>query len=119
MYSLIALNFQILTTGAQQLTAASAAGDLTLTAAIPYLLIAIVNMILLTQVMGWAGGVGGGIALAVSAGGVMAGVSTAARLGMAGARATQKAASVGAPLAAAGAAAAARNVLKNFARGGP
>ena len=120
VYSLIALNFSILTTAHMQLTAAAATSDgVTFTVAIPYLLIAIVNMILLTQVMGWAGGVGGGIALAVSAGGVMAGVSTAARLGMAGARATQKAASVGAPLAAAGAAAAARNVLKNFARGGP
>ena len=119
VYSLIALNFTILTAASAQLTTASSLGVLSFTSIVPYVLVGVVNMILLTQVMGWAGGVGGGIALAVSAGGVMAGVSTAARLGMAGARATQKAASVGAPLAAAAAAAAARNVLKNFARGGP
>ena len=120
VYSLIALNFNILTAAHTQLTAAAtSAAGVTFTAAIPYLLVAIVNMILLTQVMGWAGGVGGGIALAVSAGGVMAGVSTAARLGMATGRATQKAAAVGVPVAAAAATAAGRNVIRNFGRGGP
>ena len=114
VYSLIALNFGILNSAADQLTAASAADAVTFTAAVPYLLVAIVNLVLLTQVMGWAGGVGGGIALAVSAGGVMGGVATAARLATAGTRAAQKAGAAGAPLAAA----AARNVMKNFGRGG-
>ncbi len=116
VYSLIALNFGILTTAHTQLTAAAATPDgVTFTTAIPYLLIALVNMILLTQVMGWAGGVGGGIALAVSAGGVLAGVSTAAKLGRATSQATQKAVAAGAPLAAA----AGRNVMRNLGRGGP
>ena len=101
VYSLIALNFSILDAASTQLTnALSTLGVLTFTAIVPYLLVAIVNMVLLTQVMGWAGGVGGGIALAVSAGGVMSGVSTAARFGMATSQAAQKAA---APLAAAAA----------------
>ena len=117
VYSLIALNFVILEASHVQLTDAISAGDFALTAAAPYLLVASTNLLLLTQVMGWAGGVGGGIALAVSAGGVMGGVATAARLGMAGTRATQKAVSVGAPVVAAGAAAAGRNVMRNFGRG--
>ena len=117
VYSLIALNFQILERSRVQLNAAVAADELAFTAMVPYLLVCIVNMVLLTQVMGWAGGVGGGIALAVSAGGVMGGVATAARLGMTGARATQKAASVGAPVAAAGALAAGRNAIRNLGRG--
>ena len=118
VYSLIALNFGILTAAAAQLTtAAASAAGVTFTAAIPYLLVAIVNMILLTQVMGWAGGVGGGIALAVSAGGVAAGVSTAARLGMTAGQATQRAGAAAAPLLGAGAAAA-RNAMKGFGRGG-
>ena len=119
VYSLIALNFGILTTAHTELSAAAAtAAGVTFTVAIPYLLVALVNMILLTQVMGWAGGVGGGIALAVSAGGVMAGVSTAARLGMAAGQATQRAGAAAAPLLGAGAAAA-RNAMKGFGRGGP
>lgn len=114
VYSLIALNFGILTTAHTQLTAAAATADgVTFTAAVPYLLIALVNMILLTQVMGWAGGVGGGIALAVSAGGALAGVSAATRLGMA----THRAGAAAAPLLGAGAAAA-RNAMKGFGRGG-
>ena len=118
VYSLIALNFTILNAAYGQLnTAVASPAGLTFTAAIPYLLVCSVNMILLTQVMGWAGGVGGGIALAVSAGGVMGGVATAARIGMAGGRATQKAVSAGAPIAAAGALAAGRNVMRNLGRG--
>ena len=116
VYSLIALNFQILERSRVQLNAAVAADELAFTAMVPYLLVCIVNMVLLTQVMGWAGGVGGGIALAVSAGGVIGGISTAAKLGMTGARATQKAVSVGAPIAAAGALAAGRNVARNLGR---
>ena len=118
VYSLIALNFGILTAAHTQLTLASAsAAGVTFTSAIPYLLVAIVNMILLTQVMGWAGGVGGGIALAVSAGGVLSGVSAVARLGMAGRQAAQTAVAAGAPLATAGAGAA-RNVMKRLGSGG-
>ena len=119
VYSLIGLNFTILETAQAQLSLAVAStAGLTFTAAIPYLLVALVNMVLLTQVMGWAGGVGGGIALAVSAGGVIGGVATAAKLGMAGTRATQKAVSGGAPVVAAGAVAAGRNVMRNLSRGG-
>ena len=116
VYSLIGLNFTILNAAHVQLTAAIGAGDLSFTAAVPYLLVSIVNMVLLTQVMGWAGGVGGGIALAVSAGGVAAGVATAAKMGMAGSRATQKAVSVGAPVVAAGATSVVRNVARNLGR---
>ena len=116
VYSLIALNFQILERSRVQLNAAVAADELAFTAMVPYLLVCIVNMVLLTQVMGWAGGVGGGIALAVSAGGVMGGVATAARIGMATSRATQKAASAGVPIAAAGAVAMGRNVARNLGR---
>ena len=116
VYSLIGLNFGILTSAHTQLTAASALpAGVTWTAAVPYILVAVVNMILLTQVMAWAGGVGGGIALAVSAGGVLAGVSTAARISTATAAATQKAAAVGVPLATA----AGRAAMRTFARGGP
>ena len=115
VYSLIALNFNILTAAHMQLTAAAtSATGVTFTSAIPYLLVAMVNMILLTQVMGWAGGVGGGIALAVSAGGVLAGAATISRISTATTAATQKAAAAGAPLAAAG-----RAALRTFGRSGP
>ena len=117
VYSLIALNFTILNSAQAQLTTASGLpGGLTFTAAVPYFLVCIVNMVLLTQVMGWAGGVGGGIALAVSAGGVIGGVATAAKIGMATGRATKTAVSAGAPMAAAGAAAMGRNVARNLGR---
>ena len=116
VYSLIALNFDILTAAHTQLTAAAAsATGVTFTSAIPYLLVAMVNMILLTQVMGWAGGVGGGIALAVSAGGVLAGAATVSRMSTATTAATQKAAAAGVPLAAA----AGRAAMRTFGRGGP
>ena len=116
VYSLIALNFDILTAAHTQLTAAAAsATGVTFTSAIPYLLVAMVNMILLTQVMGWAGGVGGGIALAVSAGGVLAGAATVSRMSTATTAATQKATAAGVPLAAA----AGRAAMRTFGRGGP
>lgn len=115
VYSLIALNFGILTAAHTQLTAAAtSAVGVTFTSAIPYLLVAIVNMILLTQVMGWAGGVGGGIALAVSAGGVLAGAGAVSRLVTAGTRATQTAAASAAPLATA----AGRAAMRTLGRGG-
>lgn len=119
VYSLIALNFGILTSAHTQLTAALPTATppgpgVDFTTAVPYILVAVVNMILLTQVMGWAGGVGGGIALAVSAGGVLAGVSAAARLSTVTAAATQKAAAVGAPLATA----AGRAAMRTLGRGG-
>lgn len=114
VYSLIALNFNILTAAHTQLTAAAATSiGITFTSAIPYLLVAFVNMVLLTQVMGWAGGVGGGIALAVSAGGVLAGAATAARISSATSAYTQKAAQAAAPLAVS----AGRNIAKHFGRG--
>ena len=82
VYSLIALNFTILETAAAQLTrAVESPAGLTWTAAVPYLLVGAVNLVLLTQVMGWAGGVGAGVALAVSAGGAIAGASIVGRLG--------------------------------------
>ena len=117
VYSLIALNFVILERSHVQLTDAISAGDFALTAAAPYLLVASTNLILLTQVMGWAGGVGGGIALAVSAGGVMGGVATAARLGMAGGRTATSAAVAGGRVAVPAAISAGRNVMRNLGRG--
>ena len=114
VYSLIALNFGILTTAHTQLTlAAASAAGVTFTTAVPYVLVAVVNMILLTQVMGWAGGVGGGIALAVSAGGVLAGAATASRISAATTAYTQRAAQAAAPLAVS----AGRNIAKHFGRG--
>ena len=117
VYSLIALNFEILNRSHIQLTAAVSAGTLTFTAVVPYLLVASVNVVLLSQVMGWAGGVGGGIALAVSAGGIMAGVSTATKLGLGSTRLGAGAVGTGARAAATGAAAGARNVVRNLGRG--
>ena len=115
VYSLIALNFNILTAAHTQLTAASAtATGVTFTTAIPYLLVAIVNMVLLTQVMGWAGGVGGGIALAVSAAGVVKGAEAASKIGLATQAGAQRAAKAAAPLAAG----AAQQFAKRFGRGG-
>ena len=93
VYSLIALNFTILEESHEQLTAATAPGALvTLTAVVPFVLVGIANLVLLTQVLSWAGGVGGGIALAVSAGTVVHGVSQAARYGQATGRMVGRAA---------------------------
>ena len=71
VYSLIGLNFVILTTAHTQLTDATLADQLTLTQIVPFILVAFANLLLLTQVMSWSGGVGGGVTLAVSAGVVM------------------------------------------------
>ena len=71
VYSLIALNFEILEGAHTQLERATLLDQLTLTSIVPFLLVAVANLLLLTQVLSWAGGVGGGIALAVSAGAVM------------------------------------------------
>ena len=73
IYSLIALNFGILGTASQQLTDATVANQLTLTNIIPFVLVAVANLLLLTQVLSWAGGVGGGVALATSTGAVLQG----------------------------------------------
>ena len=116
VYSLIALNFEILNESHQQLSAAVNGPDFAFTAAVPYMLVALVNMLLLSQVMGWAGGVGGGIALAVSAGGVVAGVKTAMQIGKATTQATQKAVTAGAPMVAGAAGAVGRNVMRNIGR---
>lgn len=71
VYSLIGLNFVILTTAHTQLTDATLTDQLTLTQIVPFILVAFANLLLLTQVMSWSGGVGGGVTLAVSAGAVM------------------------------------------------
>ena len=81
VYSLIALNFTILEQSHIQLSAAVADTSrvVSLSEVVPYVLVGIANLVLLTQVMSWAGGVGGGLALAVSSGAVIAGVTQAAR----------------------------------------
>lgn len=79
VYSLIALNFTIFTEAQDQLTNATTLNQLTLTQVVPYVLVGIANLLLLTQVLSWAGGVGGGIALAVTAGSVIQGVGQFAR----------------------------------------
>ena len=80
VYSLIALNFTILDESHRQVTVAAAAGSLiTLTEVVPFVLVGMANLVLLTQVMSWAGGVGGGLALAVGAGTVIHGVQQAAQ----------------------------------------
>lgn len=86
VYSLIALNFTIFTEAQDQLTTATTLNQLTLTQVVPYVLVGIANLLLLTQVLSWAGGVGGGIALAVTAGAVIQGVGQVARYAQAGGR---------------------------------
>ena len=98
VYSLIALNFTILEESHEQLTAAvtTPGAIISLSVVVPFVLVGIANLVLLTQVMGWAGGVGGGIALAVSAGAVIAGVSQAGRYAYATGRAGVQATMTGA-----------------------
>lgn len=79
VYSLIALNFTIFTEAQAQLVNASNLNQLTLTHVVPFVLVGIANLLLLTQVLSWAEGVGSGIALAVTAGSVIQGVSQLAR----------------------------------------
>ena len=88
VYSLIALNFTILEESHTQLSAAvrDTTRVVSLSEVVPYVLVGIANLVLLTQVLSWSGGVGGGIALAVSSGAVIAGVSQAARTSYAAGR---------------------------------
>ena len=102
VYSLIALNFTIFTEAQDQLIAATTAQQLSLTNIVPFVIVAVANLLLLTQVMGWAGGVGGGIALAVSALSVMQTAGQLTRYAQAGGR---MAAPVGRGVVTAGAAA--------------
>ena len=117
VYSLIGLNFEILSQAAVQLVTADGDPLPTLQAVVQFGLVALVNLVLLTQVVTWAGGVGGGIALAVSAGGIISGATTAARMASGAARVTQRAYKAGAPVAVeAAAAATGQNVIKNIGR---
>ena len=86
VYSLIALNFTIFTEAQDQLIAATTAQQLSLTNIVPFVIVGVANLLLLTQVMGWAGGVGGGIALAVSAMSVMQTAGQLTRYAQAGGR---------------------------------
>ena len=113
VYSLIALNFEILEEAHTQLEQATLLNQLTLTNIVPFILVAIANLLLLTQVMSWAGGVGGGIALAVSAGAVM---HTAGQVVQYGQRLGQMAGPVG--QRAAGMATSTADVLRRMRLGG-
>lgn len=79
VYSLIALNFTILQSAQVQLVAATTTDQLTLTQIIPFVLVGIANLLLLTQVLTWAGGVGGGVALAISTGAILRGAQAVAQ----------------------------------------
>ena len=79
VYSLIALNFTIFTEAQAQLVNASNLNQLSLTHVVPFVLVGIANLLLLTQVMSWAEGVGSGIALAVTTGSVIRGMGRFAR----------------------------------------
>ncbi len=106
VYSLIALNFTILTRANAQLVAATAADQLTLTQIVPFVLVGVANLLLLTQVLTWAGGVGGGVALAISTGAILHGAQTLGqKFLMPGARMAGRATQAGAGLAARGVAA--------------
>lgn len=106
VFSLIALNFTILQNAQAALVTASTADQLTLTQVIPYVLIGLANFLLLTQVLTWAGGIGGGVALAVSTGAILHGAQVfGQKMLMPGARLAGRATQAGAGLAATGAAA--------------
>ena len=106
VYSLIALNFTILQRANAQLVAATTADQLTLTQVIPFVLVGIANLLLLTQVLTWAGGVGGGVALAISTGAILHGAQAVAqKFVMPGARMAGRGVQAGAGVAAVGAAA--------------
>lgn len=102
VYSLIALNFTIFSSAQDQLIAATTAQQLSLTNIVPFVIVATANLLLLTQVLSWASGVGGGIALAVSAMSVMQTAGQLTRYAQAGGR---MAAPVGRGVVTAGAAA--------------
>ena len=106
VYSLIALNFNILTRANAQLVAATTADQITLTQIIPFVLVGVANLLLLTQVLTWAGGVGGGVALAISTGAILHGAQTIGqKFLMPGARVAGRGVQAGAGVVAAGAAA--------------
>ena len=119
VYSLIALNFTILTNAQTQLVAASTAQQLTLTQVVPYVLVGLANLLLLTQVLSWAGGVGGGIALAVTAGSGIQGASQVARTGYATGRAATQATVAGAGAAAGAVARYGPGIARRLGTGGP
>ena len=119
VYSLIALNFTILTNAQTQLVAASTAQQLTLTQVVPYVLVGLANLLLLTQVLSWAGGVGGGIALAVTAGSVIQSASQFARAGYATGRAATQATVAGAGAAAGAVARYGPGIARRLGTGGP
>ena len=106
VYSLIALNFTILTRANAQLVAATTADQITLTQIIPFVLVGVANLLLLTQVLTWAGGVGGGVALAISTGAILHGAQAIGqKFLMPGARVAGRGVQAGAGVVAAGAAA--------------
>ena len=86
---------------------------------VPFVLVGIANLVLLTQVLGWAGGVGGGIALAVSAGAVIAGVSQAARYSYATGRAATQATVAGSRVAAGAVARYGPGIVRRMGTGAP
>ena len=106
VYSLIALNFTILTRANAQLVAATTADQISLTQIIPFVLVGIANLLLLTQVLTWAGGVGGGVALAISTGAILHGAqSVAQKVVLPGARLAGRGVQAGVGVAATGVAA--------------
>ena len=106
VYSLIALNFTILQSAQVQLVTATTADQITLTQIIPFVLVGIANLLLLTQVLTWAGGVGGGVALAISTGAILHGAQTIGqKFLMPGARVAGRGVQAGVGAAATGAAA--------------
>lgn len=106
VYSLIALNFTILQSAQLQLVTATTADQITLTQIIPFVLVGIANLLLLTQVLTWAGGVGGGVALAISTGAILHGAQTLGqKVLMPGARYAGRGVQAGVGAAAVGAAA--------------
>lgn len=120
VYSLIALNFTILEESHLQLTAATQPGAIvTLTTVIPYVLVGIANLVLLTQVMSWAGGVGGGIALAVGAGTVIHGVQQAAHYTVATGRVVGRATVAGVGAASGAAVKYGPGIARRIGLGGP
>ena len=120
VYSLIALNFTILEESHEQLTRATQPGAIvTLSVVVPFVLVGIANLVLLTQVLGWAGGVGGGIALAVTAGAVIAGVSQAARYTYATGRAATQATVAGSRVAAGAVARYGPGIVRRMGTGTP
>ena len=119
VYSLIALNFTIFTQAQDQLVDATTLNQLTLTQVVPYVLVGIANLLLLTQVLSWAGGVGGGIALAVTAGSVIQGVGQFARASYATGRVATQATVAGVGAAAGAAVRYGPGIIRRMGSGGP